>query len=76
VLSSFGGTQALGFLISFTLLIAGLLNMFILPSLLLTLDQWSTTKSFKKPILDPYEDDDIQLEELQLEQKEGEEEVK
>ena len=74
VLSSFGGTQALGFLISFTLLVAGLLNMFILPSLLLTLDQWSTTKSFKKPILDLYDDDDdIQLEELPLEQKEGEE---
>jgi hypothetical protein len=75
VLSSFGGTQALGFLISFTLLVAGLLNMFILPSLLLTLDQWSTTKSFKKPIFQLYEDDDdIQLDELQLEHKEGEEE--
>jgi predicted RND superfamily exporter protein len=74
VLSSFGGTQALGFLISFTLLVAGLLNMFILPSLLLTLDQWSTTKSFKKPILPLYdEDDDIQLDELPLEQKAGEE---
>ena len=75
VLSSFGGTQALGFLISFTLLVAGLLNMFILPSLLLTLDQWSTTKSFKKPILELYEDDDdIQLEELRLEQKAVEDE--
>jgi len=75
VLSSFGGTQALGFLISFTLLVAGLLNMFILPSLLLTLDQWSTTKSFKKPILELYEDDDdIQLEELPLEQKAVEDE--
>ena len=58
VLSTFGGTQALGFLISFTLLVAGLLNMFILPSLLLSLDQWSTTKSFKTPILTIYEDDD------------------
>jgi len=74
VLSSFGGTQALGFLISFTLLVAGLLNMFILPSLLLTLDQWSTTKSFKKPFLPLYEeDDDIQLDELPLENKFGEE---
>ena len=70
VLSSFGGTQALGFLISFALLIAGLLNTFILPSLLLILDQWSTTKSFKKPILDIYEDeDDIQLEELKIEHR-------
>jgi hypothetical protein len=74
ILSSFGGTQALGFLISFTLLVAGLLNMFILPSLLLTLDQWSTTKSFKKPIIDLYEDDDdIHLEELPLERKAEEE---
>lgn len=75
VLSTFGGTQALGFLISFTLLVAGLLNMFILPSLLLTLDKWSTTKSFKQPIIDIYEDDDdIQVDDLLLEQKTGEEE--
>jgi uncharacterized protein len=60
VLSSFGGTQSLGFLISFTLLVAGLLNMFILPSLLLTLDKWSTTKAFKEqePIIDIYPDED------------------
>jgi len=46
------------------------LNMFILPSLLLTLDQWSTTKSFKKPILELYgDDDDVHVEELHLEQK-------
>ena len=70
VLSTFGGTQALGFLISFTLLVAGLLNMFILPSLLLTLDKWSTTKSFKDPILDIYSDDDeFQTEDLPVEEK-------
>jgi len=56
VLSSFGGTQALGFLISFTLLVAGLLNLFILPSMILTLDKWSTTKAFEKPILDIYDE--------------------
>jgi len=56
-LSTFGGTQALGFLVSFTLLVAGLLNMFVLPSMLLTLDRWSTTKAFEEPILDIYEDD-------------------
>ena len=67
VLSSFGGTQALGLLISITLLVAGLLNLFILPSLLLTLDEWSTTKSFKEPILEIYEDDDdIDLENLNI----------
>ena len=51
VLSSFGGLQAMGFLISFTLVVAGLLNLFILPSLILTLDKWSTTKSFEKAML-------------------------
>ena len=70
VLSSFGGTQALGLLISITLLVAGLLNLFILPSLLLTLDNWSTTKSFKEPLLEIYDDDDdIELEYLDIEEK-------
>lgn len=45
ILSTFGGTQALGFLISFTLLVAGLLNMFV-PSMLLTLDKWSNVQAF------------------------------
>ena len=51
VFSSFGGLQAMGFLVSFTLLVAGLLNLFILPSLILTLDKWSTTKAFEKPMI-------------------------
>jgi len=52
-LSSFGGTQALGILVSFTLLVAGLLNLFVLPSFLLSLDKWSTTRTFEKqPIID------------------------
>lgn len=68
VLSTFGGTQALGFLISFTLLVAGLLNLFILPSLLLTLDKWSTTRNFKEPLLEILEEeDDIDLTNLELE---------
>jgi predicted RND superfamily exporter protein len=56
VLSTFGGTQALGFLISFTLLVAGLLNMFVLPSMLLTLDNWSTTKAFEEPLVEIFDD--------------------
>ncbi len=59
MLSTFGGTQALGFLISFTLLVAGLLNMFVLPSMLLTLDKWSTTKAFEKPLVKIYLDEDM-----------------
>ncbi len=57
ILSTFGGTQALGFLVSITLLVAGLLNMFVLPSMLLTLDKWSTTKAFEEPLLEIYEDE-------------------
>jgi len=56
ILSSFGGTQALGFLVSFTLLVAGLLNLFILPSMILTLDKWSTTKAFEKPLVEILEE--------------------
>ncbi len=56
MLSTFGGTQALGFLISFTLLVAGLLNMFVLPSMLLSLDKWSTTKAFEEPLVDIFDD--------------------
>jgi predicted RND superfamily exporter protein len=56
MLSTFGGTQALGFLISFTLLVAGLLNMFVLPSMLLTLDKWSTTKAFEEPLVEIFND--------------------
>jgi predicted RND superfamily exporter protein len=51
MLSTFGGTQALGFLVSFTLLVGGLLNLFVLPSMLLTLDKWSTTRAFEQPPL-------------------------
>ena len=46
--SSFGGTEALGYLVSFTLLVALLTNLFVLPSLLLSLDKWLLTKSFKE----------------------------
>lgn len=67
ILSTFGGTQALGFLISFTLLVAGLLNMLVLPSLLLTLDKWSTTKAFEEPLVNIYDDDlEMLLEETTL----------
>lgn len=73
VLSTFGGTQALGFLISFTLLIAGLLNMFVLPSLLLTLDKWSTTPAFEEPIAGIFDDHaDMDLEEADAEKPESE----
>lgn len=54
-LSDFGGTVALGILISITLLAAMLSNLFFLPSLLLTLDKLTTNKDFKSPAI-PYEE--------------------
>ena len=69
VFSSFGGTQALGFLVSFTLLIAFLANLIVLPSLLLTLNKWITTKSFKRePFIEIFdEEEDIDTSRMPLE---------
>ncbi len=62
-LSSFGGTEALGYLVSFTLLIAVLANLFVLPSLILTLDKFITTRAFKKPMLEILESEENNNEE-------------
>jgi predicted RND superfamily exporter protein len=68
ILSSFGGTEALGYLVSFTLLAAMLSNLFVLPSLLLTLDKRITTKAFREPLLEMLdEEDDIELDDLEIE---------
>jgi uncharacterized protein len=56
--SGFGGTQALGILISATLFIAMFFNILVLPSLLLTLDKRLTSKAFIEPIIEIYDDDD------------------
>jgi hypothetical protein len=50
--SGFGGTQAMGYLISFTLLAALFSNLFLLPSFLLWLDKMITTRSFEDPVLE------------------------
>lgn len=50
--SGFGGTQAMGYLISFTLLAALFSNLFLLPSFLLWLDKLITTRSFEEPVLE------------------------
>ena len=69
VLSSFGGTQALGYLIAFTLIVALLSNLFLLPSLILTLDKRITTKTFKEPLLEIFdEEEDIELDNLEIEE--------
>lgn len=51
-LSNFGGTVALGILVSITLLAAMLSNLILLPSLLLTLDKHTTNKTFQEPKID------------------------
>ena len=48
-LSDYGGTVALGVLVSITLLAAMLSNLILLPSLLLTLDKHTTNKTFQNP---------------------------
>ena len=58
--SQFGGTQALGILISITLLVAMVNNLVLLPAMLLSMDKLITTKSFKEPYFEAYnEDSDI-----------------
>ena len=55
--SQFGGTQALGLLVSLTLLIAMITNLVLLPSLLLSLEHRLTTKSFEEPFFDAYSEE-------------------
>lgn len=65
--SQFGGTKALGLLVSLTLLVAMITNLVILPTLLLTLERRLTTKSFEEPYFDAYaEEGDIDWEHLDL----------
>ena len=67
IASEFGGTVALGSLVSVTLLFAMMANLLLLPSLLLSLERMITTSSFREPLLDILdEEDDIELEALIL----------
>ncbi|SHF55099.1 hypothetical protein SAMN05444274_106160 [Mariniphaga anaerophila] len=66
-LSGFGGTVAMGVLVSLTLLVAVTSNLILLPSLLTSLDRLLTTRSFREPLLNIYdEEEDIELEELKI----------
>lgn len=65
--SEFGGTQALGILVSLTLLFAMFSNLIILPTLLMTLEKMITTRSFREPFIHFYEEDEeIELEDLKI----------
>ena len=66
-ISSFGGTQAMGILVSLTLLVAVTSNLILLPSLLSGLERLTTTEAFKEPLLHIYnEEEDIELDELEI----------
>ncbi len=69
--SSFGGTAALGILISVTLLLAYCSNLVLLPCFLLSLEKRLTTKAFlAEPLIEVYdEEEDIDLDELEIEEK-------
>lgn len=70
--SKFGGTAALGILVSLTLLIAITSNLVLLPSLLVGLEKYTTTKSFHEPLLQIYdEEEDIELDDLEIEGSEN-----
>ncbi|HLG34121.1 MAG TPA: efflux RND transporter permease subunit [Bacteroidia bacterium] len=59
IVSGFGGTQALGMLISITLLFALLSNLLFLPSMLLSLEKRLMTKAFmENPIVEIYDDEE------------------
>ncbi len=69
--SKFGGTAALGILISVTLLIAYCSNLILLPCFLLSLEKRLTNKAFlQDPLIEVYdEDEDIDLDELEIKKK-------
>lgn len=66
-ISSFGGTVALGALVSATLLFAMLANLLLLPALLLSLEKNIANKeTFKKPALKIIPDDDEETDDLDV----------
>ena len=59
MISSYGGTVALGGLVSATLLFAMLANLILLPSLLLSLEERiANEKTLKKPSIDLLKEDE------------------
>ena len=69
-MSEFDGTRSLGILISVTLFVAMFANLLLLPSLLMNLNNYVTTKTFQEPLLDIIdEEEDIDLDALRVENK-------
>jgi len=73
VASEFGGTIALGLLVSITLMLAMLSNLLLLPALLLSLEKIINYEAFQEPLLDTFdEEEDVELDELKVKRKEKE----
>ncbi len=65
--SNFGGTVALGVLVSITLIVAMFSNLIILPSLLLSVEKQIIVKAMNEPLLQILdEEEDIDINELSL----------
>ncbi len=60
-LSGFGGTVALGVLVSFTLLIAVTSNLILLPSMLLTMEKIIIGRNFEEPLMHIYDEEENDL---------------
>lgn len=68
IASGFGGTQAMGILVSLTLLLAMFTNLLLLPSLILTLERLIHTKQLKRSRIQIYDDEEVsRIEELEPE---------
>lgn len=63
-LSSFGGTVALGVLVSFTLLVAMTSNLILLPSMLLTREKKMIEK-FEEPLMQIFDEESVETTELE-----------
>jgi len=69
-LSSFGGTQAMGVLVSLTLLIAVTSNLILLPSLLTGMEQLTNKEDFEAPLIQ-IEDEETEIKQLDDENPKG-----
>lgn len=73
IFSTFGGTIALGFLISVTIFVGLFTNLFLLPTLLLSIDRAFTIKAYKEPLIMVFdEEEDIELDSLTIRKEENE----
>jgi uncharacterized protein len=71
--SDFGGTRALGILVSLTLMVAMFANLILLPSFLMTLEKGMLTRWFQEPLLTLLdEEEDLELDDLDFKNRENE----